>query len=150
MREALWDVMSRQAEWTQADARAGTLQRLRDIGVRLFLDDFGTGYSSLSYLQRFPINAIKIDRSFVADLPNDLDACAVVSAVLGLGHGMGLVVVAEGVETREQLAALRGMGCDYAQGYFYCGPLEAEEAFQVLKNADRSLPTPTARMCPCP
>lgn len=99
-----------------ASAR-GVLQQLRDLGVQIALDDFGTGWSSLSFLRDLPVDVIKIDRSFVADLPIDPDACAVVSGVLGLGHGMGLVVVAEGVERAEQLDVLRDMGCDEYQGF---------------------------------
>lgn len=90
---------------------------LRRLGVTIALDDFGTGWSSMSYLRTLPVDAIKIDRTFVADLPRDPDACAVVAAVLGLGHGMGLVVVAEGVEGEDQLNVLRDMGCDEYQGF---------------------------------
>ena len=93
------------------------LTDLRRLGVTIALDDFGTGWSSMSYLRTLPVDVIKIDRTFVADLPRDPDACAVVSAVLGLGHGMGLVVVAEGVEREDQLAVLRDMGCDEYQGF---------------------------------
>jgi diguanylate cyclase (GGDEF)-like protein/PAS domain S-box-containing protein len=93
------------------------LTDLRRLGVTIALDDFGTGWSSMSFLRTLPVDVIKIDRSFVADLPRDPDACAVVSAVLGLGHGMGLVVVAEGVEREDQLALLRDMGCDEYQGF---------------------------------
>ena len=99
------------------DAARAALTELRAIGVSIALDDFGTGWSSLSYLRTLPVDILKIDRSFVADMPTDLDACAVVSAVLGLGHGMGLVVVAEGVEDAEQLTVLRDMGCDEYQGF---------------------------------
>jgi diguanylate cyclase (GGDEF)-like protein/PAS domain S-box-containing protein len=97
-------------------ARA-VLTELRSLGVAIALDDFGTGWSSLSYLRTLPVDVLKIDRSFVKDLPTDLAACAAVSAVLGLGHGMGLVVVAEGVEREEHLAVLRDMGCDEYQGF---------------------------------
>jgi EAL domain-containing protein (putative c-di-GMP-specific phosphodiesterase class I) len=93
------------------------IRSLRRHGIPIALDDFGTGYSSLSHVVHLPIDVIKIDRSFVADLPTDLAACAVVSAVLNLGHGMGLVVVAEGVEREDQLDLLRDMGCDEYQGY---------------------------------
>ena len=98
-------------------AARAVLTDLRKLGVVIALDDFGTGWSSLSYLRTLPVDVIKIDRTFVADLPTDLDACAVVSAVLNLGHGMGLVVVAEGVEREDQLAVLRDMGCDEYQGF---------------------------------
>jgi EAL domain-containing protein (putative c-di-GMP-specific phosphodiesterase class I) len=99
------------------DAARTVLNDLRALGVTIALDDFGTGWSALSYLRTLPVDVIKIDRSFVADLPTDLAACAVVSAVLNLGHGMGLVVVAEGVERQDQLDLLRDMGCDEYQGY---------------------------------
>ena len=98
-------------------AARAVLTDLRKLGVVIALDDFGTGWSSLSYLRTLPVDVIKIDRTFVADLPTNLDACAVVSAVLNLGHGMGLVVVAEGVEREDQLAVLREMGCDEYQGF---------------------------------
>jgi diguanylate cyclase (GGDEF)-like protein len=98
-------------------ASRGVLTDLRRLGVTIALDDFGTGWSSMSYLRTLPVDVIKIDQSFVADLPKDRDACAVVSAVLGLGHGMGLAVVAEGVERADQLAVLRDLGCDEYQGF---------------------------------
>ncbi len=104
------------------DAARVVLAQLRDLGVLIALDDFGTGWSSLQYLRTLPVDVLKIDRSFVADLATDPDAIAVVSAVLGLGHGMGLVVVAEGVENDEQLAVLRDMGCDEYQGFIDSGP----------------------------
>ena len=98
-------------------AARSVLIDLQRLGTIIALDDFGTGWSSMAYLRTLPVNVLKIDRSFVADLPTDPDACAVVSAVLGLGHGMGLVVVAEGVENQEQLDVLRDMGCDEYQGF---------------------------------
>jgi EAL domain-containing protein (putative c-di-GMP-specific phosphodiesterase class I) len=98
------------------------LAELHDLGVTLALDDFGTGWCSLQYLRTLKVDVLKIDRTFVADLTTDLNACAVVSAVLGLGHGMGLVVVAEGVEKEENLAVLRDMGCDEYQGFIDGGP----------------------------
>ncbi len=98
-------------------AARSVLTDLRRLGVTIALDDFGTGWSSMSYLRTLPVDVLKIDRSFVADLPCDPDACAVVAAVLGLGHGMGLVVVAEGVEDELQLDILRDMGCDEYQGF---------------------------------
>jgi diguanylate cyclase (GGDEF)-like protein len=93
------------------------LTRLRDLGVGIALDDFGTGWSSLSYLRTLPVDVLKIDRSFVADLPHDPNARAVAAAVFGLGHGMGLTVVAEGVENHRQLEILRDMGCEEYQGF---------------------------------
>lgn len=99
------------------DAARTVLTDLRRLGVAVALDDFGTGWSSLSYLRTLPVDVVKIDRSFVADVPHDPDACALVAAVLGLGHGMGLRVVAEGVERHDQLRILRDMGCDEYQGF---------------------------------
>ncbi len=114
------------------------LTDLQDLGVSIALDDFGTGWSSLQYLRTLPVDVLKIDRSFVADLPTDLDACAVVAAVLQLGHGMGLVVVAEGVENHDHLSMLRDMGCDEYQGFIdgRPGPLAA-----VLRPAEPDVPT---------
>ncbi|MDV7341120.1 EAL domain-containing protein [Terasakiella sp. A23] len=107
------------------------LYGLRDLGVGLSIDDFGTGYSSLSYLRRFPITTLKIDRAFILDLPNDAEAVALVSAILSLAESLKLDVVAEGVETEEQLAKLRADGCGYIQGYFYSPPVPIE-AFRLL------------------
>jgi EAL domain-containing protein (putative c-di-GMP-specific phosphodiesterase class I) len=106
-----------------------TLQALRAMGVELAIDDFGTGYSSLSYLRRLPINTVKIDQSFVADLPASTQSTAIVRAVVSLAHGLGLKVVAEGVETRAQLDFLRLLGCDSAQGYHLARPKPASELF---------------------
>jgi len=94
------------------------LRRLRAAGVRISLDDFGTGYSSLSYLRRFPIDAVKIDQSFVTDLPHDESARSVVRAIVAMGHSLGVTVVAEGVETKEQQRWLVDAGCDLLQGFF--------------------------------
>ncbi len=112
-------------------AARSVLGDLRRLGVTIALDDFGTGWSSMSYLRTLPVDAIKIDKSFVADLPTDPDACAVVSAVLGLGHGMGLIVVAEGVEMEDQLDVLRDMGCDEYQGFIDGRPGPLREVLAV-------------------
>ncbi|MGH9041239.1 MAG: EAL domain-containing protein [Acidimicrobiia bacterium] len=100
---------------------------LKALGVRLAIDDFGTGYSSLSYLRRFPVDVVKLDRSFVAGLGVDPAATAIVAAVVNLAHALGIVVVAEGVETEAQLVALRALRCDRAQGYYWNRPLPADE-----------------------
>ncbi len=108
------------------------LQALKDMGVQLALDDFGTGYSSLSYLKRFPIDTLKIDQSFVRDLTTDADDASIVSAVISMGKSLHMRVVAEGVETREQLAFLREQSCPEGQGYYFSRPVLAEEFTQLL------------------
>jgi EAL domain-containing protein (putative c-di-GMP-specific phosphodiesterase class I) len=100
---------------------------LRDAGIRIAIDDFGTGYSSLSYLHRFPLDTLKIDRSFVAPLPGDGSGLRIVSAILSLARELGLATVAEGVEEVEQLTCLAKLNCDYAQGYLISRPLPETE-----------------------
>ena len=103
------------------------LHRLRSLGVRLSIDDFGTGYSSLSYLKRFPVDIIKIDRSFVRDTPNDADDAAIVTGIIALAHSLRLEVVAEGVESEAQLTFLRDQACDILQGYYLSKPIPADK-----------------------
>ncbi len=105
-----------------APAALATLERLKALGVRISMDDFGTGYSSLSYFRMFPFDKVKIDRSFVADMIANPQARAIIRSVIGLGRGLGVPVVAEGVETPEQLEALRDEGCDQVQGYLIARP----------------------------
>ena len=100
--------------------------------MRLALDDFGTGYSSLSYLKRFPIDSLKIDKSFVTDLCTDPDEAAIVKAIITLGHALDLTVIAEGVETETQRRALVTMGCDALQGYLISKPLSKSSFFEWL------------------
>jgi EAL domain-containing protein (putative c-di-GMP-specific phosphodiesterase class I) len=112
-----------------------TLDRLRGLGARISIDDFGIGYSSLAYLKRLPADAIKIDKSFVRGLGEDVEDTAIVRMIVELAHTLGMEVIAEGVETEEQVELLREMGCDFAQGYHLAMPLPSEEVEQLL--ADR-------------
>ncbi|MCZ4305025.1 EAL domain-containing protein [Zoogloeaceae bacterium G21618-S1] len=109
-----------------AEPAIATLHGIREMGISLSLDDFGTGFSSLSYLKRLPINTLKIDRSFIDGLPNDTNDRAIVQAILAMGRSLGIQVLAEGVETPAQVAALRLMGCSTAQGYHFGRPALAE------------------------
>ena len=111
---------------------AKALERLAELGVQLSLDDFGTGYSSLIYLKRLPIHEIKVDRSFVKTLPGDPDAAAIVKAAVGLGHSLGLRVIAEGVEDRDAEGMLIEAGVDAAQGFFIGRPAPEEEMTALL------------------
>ena len=107
----------------RADA---TLSQLRALGVAASIDDFGTGHSSLSRLRRFPVTTLKIDRSFTHDIHTDRGSHAIVLTIVTLAHSLGMRVVAEGVETHEQLTELRALGCDCGQGYLFSPPLDAD------------------------
>ncbi len=128
------------------ETEAGTLalRALREMGVRLVLDDFGTGYSSLSYLRNLPLDGIKLDRSFVTGLGVNDSNLPIVQAVVSLAHGLGIEVVAEGIETVEEAAALRDLGCDRGQGYVYSRPLPVAEVTRLLGGG----PSPRGRRRP--
>jgi len=124
-----------------ADAENAThvLVRLKGLGVRLSIDDFGTGYSSLSRLQGLPLDTLKIDRSFISDMHDDPDKREIVRVIVMLGQQLGMKVVAEGTETAEQVKYLKDLGCDYAQGYFFSKPVDAQ-AFEELLTAGHTEP----------
>ncbi|GAB6196202.1 EAL domain-containing protein [Lysobacter xanthus] len=117
-----------------AEETWSALHAIRDLGVHMSIDDFGTGYSSFAYLKRLPINALKIDREFIGDLTRDADDEAITSAIIAMGHSLGLHVVAEGVETEEQLAFLRRHGCDEIQGYWLARPLDPVSCERFLRD----------------
>jgi EAL domain-containing protein (putative c-di-GMP-specific phosphodiesterase class I) len=114
------------------DEAIKTLDELKHMGVKISIDDFGTGYSSLNYLKRFPIDTLKVDQSFVRDLTTDPHDAAIVTAIITLAHALKLNVIAEGVETQEQLHFLRSLKCDEVQGFLFSTPLSAEEFTELL------------------
>ena len=109
------------------------LLRLKALNLQLSIDDFGTGYSSLSYLHRFPTDTIKVDRSFVSRMGDEAEDAHIVQTIIMLGHNLGMVIVAEGVETVEQLNRLRSLKCEYAQGYYFSKPIPSDAAAELLK-----------------
>jgi diguanylate cyclase (GGDEF)-like protein/PAS domain S-box-containing protein len=118
-----------------ADQFIAMLGQLNDLGVQIALDDFGTGYSSLSYLKRLPVDRLKVDRSFVQDIVSDVDDATIVKTIIALGHNLGLKVVAEGVETEQQLDFLRANHCDELQGYYFGRPMPAAEFMREFLQA---------------
>ena len=111
------------------------VKHLRDTGFHISIDDFGTRYSSLNYLRRFSVNRIKIDQSFVRELGLSKDSYAIIQAIVGIAKNFKLQVMAEGVETEQQLAILRQLGCYEMQGYFFSRPLPFEKTIQFLQNS---------------
>ena len=113
-----------------------TIERIVEMGVELVIDDFGTGYSSLSYLTRFPSSILKIDRSFIARMIEDKNSAALVDAIIKMGHSLHMKIIAEGVETDQQLAVLRGQGCDLIQGYYFSRPVPGVELLDFINTAE--------------
>jgi EAL domain-containing protein (putative c-di-GMP-specific phosphodiesterase class I) len=113
--------------------RGAVLNKLKSIGVQIVIDDFGTGYSSLAYLKRFPIDTLKVDRSFIRDIPADSGDMKITRAIVAMAHGLRLKVVAEGVETAEQLKYLGSLSCDAVQGYFLYRPLREDERTRSMR-----------------
>lgn len=118
---------------------AAVLNRLKELGIQVSLDDFGTGYSSLSYLKRFPIDCLKIDKTFVHEITTDASNAVIVNAVISLAHNMNMRVIAEGVESQEQLAYLRAHHCDKIQGYYFCPPLSSKEITSFLLKRSKEI-----------
>jgi diguanylate cyclase (GGDEF)-like protein/PAS domain S-box-containing protein len=143
VREAKLDPGLVQFELTESmlmsdpEGTARTLRGLKDSGFRISVDDFGTSYSSLAYLKRFPIDALKIDSSFIRDISSDPEDAAIALAIIGLAHSLKLKVVAEGVETSEQLELLASSGCDEFQGFYFSRPVAAEECAEMLRKNQR-------------
>lgn len=117
---------------TDIDTAVSTMGKLRDSGISLALDDFGTGYSSLNYLKRLPVDVLKIDKSFIDDLPHDKKAVNLVNGIIRIAHGLGLEVIAEGVEYEAQQKVLHELGCDMLQGYLFSRPVDADKALALL------------------
>ena len=115
------------------EAALVTVKRLHELGIKLAIDDFGTGYSSLNYLKRFPIDTVKIDRSFVMDIPGNADDMTITAAIIAMAHRLNMQVVAEGIETSEQLAFLNGHNCEYGQGFYFSQPESLEDIQRLLQ-----------------
>ena len=126
---------------TDTDLAVQRLKELKDLGVRLAMDDFGTGYSSLSYLSRFPVDILKMDRSFLRDDATP-ETAGLATAVVSLGETLNLEVVAEGIELPEQWATLRDLGCDKGQGFYFARPMDSERVIEFLAAQDPAVPAP--------
>jgi EAL domain-containing protein (putative c-di-GMP-specific phosphodiesterase class I) len=133
--EALVLEITESATADDPETAIAQLESLRALGVELSIDDFGTGYSSLSYLRRYPVQHLKVDRSFISEVVTNPEDHAIVSSVINLAHSLGLHVIAEGVEDAAQLDELRGMGCDQAQGFYWRVPSPVDEVSAWLDSA---------------
>jgi diguanylate cyclase (GGDEF)-like protein len=131
----LWLEITESTSIKNSEPTLGMLEELRMMGVFISLDDFGTGFSSLSYLHRFPVSALKIDRSFVSQIGGEGEGKNIIETIVSLGHQLGLDVIMEGVETAEQMEFVRSLGCDYAQGYYFSKPLPASEVQAFMAKA---------------
>jgi EAL domain-containing protein (putative c-di-GMP-specific phosphodiesterase class I) len=129
--------LTESAMMENAEKVISMLTKIRELGIKLSIDDFGTGYSSLSYLHRFPINTLKVDRSFVSTMENGSENGEIVRTVIALAKTLKLDVVAEGIETIHQLHQLRILGCEYGQGYLFSRPVPAVEAEKLLTDKSR-------------
>ena len=128
----------------RAESTASILQTLRERGVQVAIDDFGTGYSSLSYLRKFPVDALKIDQSFVRQISTAGDDTTIVTAMISMGRSLNLRVIAEGVETSEELAFLQAHHCDEAQGYYFSRPVPPQQFATLLANGIPAFTVETA------
>ena len=135
---------------TDTEENLAQLVRLKALGVSLAIDDFGTGYSSLAYLRRFPVDTLKIDRSFVERLGEQADDAALANTIVQLGQSLGMTTVAEGIEEYGQLVALREMGCTFAQGFYFSRPVPAAEAGRLLRESSSRRSRMTPRPLPLP
>ena len=132
------------------DAISALLARLRDLHVGLDIDDFGTGYSSLSQLQHLPVQTLKIDRAFVSRIGLDCDSLEIIRTIVALAHNLGMDVIAEGVETAQQVAQLKALDCEYAQGYYFGKPTDREAAWALIAPSGGELPASSAGLVPPP
>jgi EAL domain-containing protein (putative c-di-GMP-specific phosphodiesterase class I) len=121
-----------------AERTIRVVKGMKRLGVRFSIDDFGTGYSSLSYLRRFPMDTLKIDRSFVRNLASNPENLEIVRTIIGLARNLGMDVVAEGAETADEIEQLKALECDFSQGYFFSKPVDSEQADNLLRKTAQS------------